>query len=284
MQAVAMSGLAFVENLAQELTHGDLELPAFPDAAERIRRALDDPDCAPARLARVVGADAGLAAQIMRMANSALYNARGFEITNLQVAIGRLGQDALRSAATAMAMRQLAHAAATPALKQPLGRLWKHSMQVAAVAFTLAKRQPHLNRDEAMLAGLVHDIGELYILKRAAEEPGLLEDKPVLDELIENWHTGVGRAIVDAWGFPESVVTAVDEHEELGRDPGSTSDLTSAVMVANLIAKLEAGEITEVDWQEIPAFTRLGLDEQTLATVLQESAEEIRSMIESLKG
>ncbi len=283
MQAVAMSGMEFVENLAQELTTGQLELPAFPDAAERVRRALDDPDCGADRLARVIGTDAGLAAHIMRMANAAAYNARGFEITSLRVAIGRLGHDTIRSAAVATAMRQLAQASATPALKEPLGRLWKHSVQVAAVAYTLAKRVPGLDQDEAMLAGLVHDIGELYILKRAAEQPELLADTAAVSELVANWHTGVGQAIVEAWGFPEPVVKAVDEHEDLERDV-TPADAATAVLVANLFAKVEAGEIETPDWEQIPSFARLGLSAETCEEVLRESAGEIRSIVDALKA
>lgn len=281
MEAVALSRMAFVEHLARELSGDQLELPSFPDAAERVRRALDDPDCAADRLAKIIGTDAGLTGQIVRMANSSAYNARGTQISSLQVAIGRLGQDTIRSAAVAMAMRQLAHASATPALKEPLGRFWKHSVQVAAVAYTLATRVPHINQDEAMLAGLVHDIGELYILKRAAEQPELLADAFALSELIEHWHTGIGHAIVEAWGFPESVVKAVSEHEELERDIG---DVASSVLVANLLAKREAGELQEMDWEQVPAFGKLGLTLENRDEVLRASRDEIQSIVGALKN
>ena len=111
-------------------------------------------------------------------------------------------------------------------------------MQVAAVAYTLAKRVPGLDHDEAMLAGLVHDIGELYILKRAAEQPELLADTDALAELVADWHTGVGHAIVEAWGFPEPVATAVSEHEDLERDVAQADKESASSVFANSMSSI----------------------------------------------
>ncbi len=280
-----MDGLAFVEQLGRELSQGDLELPSFPEAAERVRRTLDDPNCSPAMITRVIASDPVLAANIVRMANSATYNRIGSEINSLQVAVGRLGHDTVRSVATAAALRQLTSIAATPGLKAPLKDLWRHSVQVAAVAYTLAKRLPdYLCEDEVMLAGLVHDIGKLYILQRAAALSDGACDPLTLSELLDHWHTGVGRAIVEAWGFSDSVTMAVDEHEEIGRDYTGPADVTSAVLVANLIAKSEAGEIDAVDWRRVPSFTKLNLTPESYQVVRRESAAEIKSIVDALKG
>jgi len=276
--------MEFVANLGNELSRGELELPSFPDVAERTRRALDDPDCSSKTLSLVIGADAALAARVIRMANSAAYNPTGSSITDLRAAIGRLGQETIRTTAVAHAVRQLSGATELKALREPLSKLWKHSVQVAAISHVLAKRHSYLNADEALLAGLVHDIGKLYILKCAAARPKLFENPTVLDELVQEWHTGVGRAIVEAWGFSEAVTNATDEHEVYSHCPKDGPDLTCIVLVANLLAKREMNELESVDFDQIPAFRRLGLGGEKSKEILSESAAEIRSIVDALKG
>ena len=87
-----------------------------------------------------------------------------------------------------------------------------------------------------MLAGLMHDIGKLYILTRVEAYPALFGDRENFDALLSAWHTGVGRAIVELWGFPEPIATAVDEHEELARSASTAIDLADVVLVANLLS------------------------------------------------
>ena len=276
--------LEFVENLGDELSRGELELPSFPDVAERTRRTLDNPDCSSKTLALVIGADATLAARVIRMANSAAYNSAGKPITELRGAIGRLGHETIRSTAVAHAVRQLSNSVEHRALREPLSKLWKHSVQVAAISHALAKRHSYLNADEALLAGLVHDIGKLYILKCAADRPTLFDNPTALDQLVQEWHTGVGRAIVEAWGFSEAVAMATDEHEVLDYTTDAGPDITCIVLVSNLLAKLQMHEIESVDFDQIPAFRRLGLGGGNSEEILRESAEEIRSIVDALKG
>ena len=285
VNTVVNEAMGFVEALARQLSSGELELPTFPDVVVSVRRAVDDPECSTAKLILVVGSDAVLAARILRVANSAVYNLSGSaRVVELRTAITRLGRDTIRTVAVAHAVQQLHHMRGLRALRDPLRKLWKHSVQVAATSHVLARRHCHLNPDEALLAGLIHDIGKLYILKAAAAWPGLCQDEAALGELSREWHTGIGRAIVEAWGLSEAVAMATDEHEEIGYDSDAPPDLTSVVLVANLYAKLEEDEIESVDWSLIPAFGRLGLTAEAGEDVLHESADEIRSVIDALKA
>jgi len=283
VESVAMSvGLEFVATLGEELAAGTLHLPTFPDVAMRVREALDDENCTNDRLAKVIGADPVLAAQVMRVANSAAYARGGEPVADLRIATSRLGQDTLRNTAIAFAMHQIASAEAMPAIKAPLGAVWRHSVYVAAIAHCLAKRLTRLNPEEAMLAGLVHDIGKLYILMRAAKDSEVLDDEEMLAECMEQWHPGVGRAIVEAWDFSDAIAVAVDEHEEFDRGDLPV-DLTTVVTVANVYAKVVIGELDSVVWNEIPAIGKLGLTADTAEEIVGESAEEIQSLVDALK-
>lgn len=100
----------FVSDLAKELSSGRVELPSFPDAAARVQQALSDPQVTSERVARVIGADAGLAARLFTMANSTLLHRGTTPVTDLKLAVTRIGHDNIRTAALAYANAQLRRA------------------------------------------------------------------------------------------------------------------------------------------------------------------------------
>ena len=107
----AGSPFQFVSELAKELSAGRVELPSFPDAAARVQQVLSDDSVTSERIARVVSADAGLAARVLTMANSTLLHRGGAPVTDLKVAVTRIGHDNIRTAALAYANAQLRRAA-----------------------------------------------------------------------------------------------------------------------------------------------------------------------------
>jgi HD-like signal output (HDOD) protein len=122
---------------------------------------------------RVVGSEPALAARLMQIANSAALNFSGKPITELRTAISRMGFNMVRSAAIAFAMSQLKKQDALKGLEKPLEELWKRSAAVAAMSHAVARRYSKINPDTGLLAGLLHGIGQLYILTRSAQHPGL---------------------------------------------------------------------------------------------------------------
>ena len=106
-----------------------------------------------------------------------------------------------------------------------------------------------------------------------------------------DWHTGIGSAIIENWEFDEAMINVADEHELLDREPftpGHTTDLTDVVLVANLMAHLmeeeDEGKEEEylAEWQNVPAFERLGLDAAAISEIKDSSREEIDSIISAL--
>ena len=94
----------FVSRLLDEIDAGKILLPSFPDVALRVQRALDDPRGDPAKTARVVGADAALAARILRLSNSASLNPLGVPVQDVRVAVTRMGHQLVRCAAVSFAL------------------------------------------------------------------------------------------------------------------------------------------------------------------------------------
>jgi HD-like signal output (HDOD) protein len=202
---------AFVEMLALELSDGRIELPAFPDVAVRLRRVLSDESVSSAQVVKVVSAEPALVARLLMSANSAAMNPQGPRVTDLRNAVTRLGFNLVRSAALAFAMDQIRKSKTLVPLLRPLAELWERSVLVAALSYVLAKRCSTVNPDAALLAGLLHGVGRLYILTRSARHPELFEDPATYHEIVRDWHANVAKAILENWEISDEIVQAVEE-------------------------------------------------------------------------
>src|SRR5271169_1313127 len=153
----------FLKGLSAELANGDIRLPSYPDVAQRVQRALEDPRATPAKVARVIGIDAALAVRILQLANSAFLNPSAKPITELQQAVHRLGHQLVRCTAVSFALQQMNAGPNIAALRPQLQELWRKGTLVASIAYVLARETRAANPDEALIAGLMHNIGSLYI-------------------------------------------------------------------------------------------------------------------------
>src|SRR5215831_17646533 len=190
----------FVEQLAKEVSGGRVELPAFPDVAVRVRKVLADESVGVDKIARVVSSEAGLAARVLALANSAALNRGGKGIVDMKLAINRIGHNNVRTAAVSFAIMQLRRAAELKGLEKDLEELWHEATMVAALAYAIGSRV-RINKDEAMLAGLLHNVGKIYVLARAHKLPALFKDRNALHAIMDQWQANVGKAIVENWGF-----------------------------------------------------------------------------------
>jgi len=145
--------------------------------------------------------------------------------------------EAVRTVSFAVAMEQLLNSKKMAAFQTLSGRLWEHTMHVAALSRVLARRFTRVNVDEALFAGLVHDIGVhdigvFYLLSRAVSFPELSANPRELHQLLADWHDHIGHALLAAMGMPEELVLVVQEHE-VDRPVSSISTLADVVFVAN---------------------------------------------------
>jgi HD-like signal output (HDOD) protein len=120
MPGDSTAAFAFVSELAKEVSSGKVELPSFPDVAVRVRKVLADEAVANEQIARIVGSDAGLAARVLTLANSAALNRSGRSAADLKTAINRIGHNNVRTAAVSFAIAQLRRASELRNIAQDL--------------------------------------------------------------------------------------------------------------------------------------------------------------------
>lgn len=246
------------DELIQAIERDQLVLPTLPEVALRIREAAEDPDVSIGELARVISTDTALSARLIKVVNSPLLRSRQ-EITDLQMAVNRLGVVYTANLATGLAMAQLFQAT-TDIIDQRMRAVWARSTEVAGISHVLCKHYTRLKSDQATLAGLVHLIGVLPILSYAEENSELLQDSVTLDLIIERIHPLIGDRILAAWEFPQPLRRIPSEHLDFQRQPESV-DYADIVQVAMLqsIAGTEH-PFAQLDWSQIPSFARLGLN------------------------
>jgi HD-like signal output (HDOD) protein len=279
----SQAAFGFIRTLASELSGGKVDLPSFPEIAVRVRRVLADPHSSVEQVVRVVGSEPALAARLLRIANSASMNRSGKPVTDLRAAISRIGYNMVRSASISFAMAQIRNSNQLAGLESHLENLWRMSTRVAAFAFVLARASTRVNPDEALLAGMMHGIGKLYVLTRASSHPELFGSPRVLEEIIAEWHPAIGKAILESWQFPEAMTQAVAEQQDLERTEPAAPDLTDVLAVSVVMAEHAADFPALVAALDGAAATRrLRLDETRMRALVLDSAAEIKALTQAL--
>ncbi len=273
-----------LEDIAKDLSGEEITFPTFLDITFQVRTALKDPNLSVDQLARLVGAEPLMSAKIIRMANSVALNPSGREVADVKNGIVRVGMEAVRTVSFAVAMEQLLKSKQMQPFEGLSRRLWEHTAHVAALARVLARKVARINGDEAMFTGLVHDIGVFYLMSRAAGFPELVADKAELHGLLVGWHDNIGHALLTALGSPEQVVLAVQEHET-DREIKAVRSLSDVIYVANKIANRTASwRDPEYDAAIDTSMLEELFDAETLASIIEESEEEVASLKAALGG
>ncbi|MBS1160272.1 MAG: Metal-dependent phosphohydrolase, subdomain [Proteobacteria bacterium] len=273
-----------LEDIAKDLSGNEINFPTFLDITFQVRTALKDPNLNIEQLAKLVGAEPLMSAKIIRMSNSVAMNPSGREVADVKSAIVRVGMEAVRTVSFAVAMEQLLKSKQMHAFEGISKRLWEHTSHVAALCRVLARKIAKINGDEAMFAGLVHDIGVFYLMSRAANFPELVNDKVELHALLVGWHDNIGHALLSALNLPESVLVAVQEHET-DREISVLKSLSDVLYVANKIANRSSSwRDPKLDGEVDTSMLESILDADTLAEIIEESQEEVQSLKAALGG
>lgn len=204
-------------------------------------------DCEIEFLAELAGRDPVLAGKIIQAANSACYGRRA-PVRSILGAIAYIGPQDTRRLLMTLVLQQMFASA-------KLMRMWRHSVQVAAYCERLAREKGLMPPDEALLLGLVHDVGMLAIQtqsRTALEAQARLCEQgcPVVQIeqlLFGEDHAEIGSRILATWQFPSEFVEAIRYHHR----PADSSSLGAAT--------LYAAEFRAEDDEELPSARHLNL-------------------------
>lgn len=267
--------------IAQRQAEGTLELPVFDHAAARVYQAVHSGEIAANELVALLEEDPVIAAEVLRAANSSFFSGLG-EITRLRDAIVRLGNKQIAALALAASQKRM-YSASGGQFEDHLVQLWRHAISVAYGSRWLANVTGLGNlADEAFLAGLLHDVGKmslLRIIEDLIEERG--EELPVSDAVLDvamrHLHPSHGATLLESWNLPEVFCRVVAEHH--GPIPDRDDSVLLLVrLVDHACVKEGIGERHEpdIDLNTSEEALLLGLDEIRLAelqVVVEDAAQ-----------
>lgn len=251
-----------------DMQAGKFRLTSLPEVAMRIRSLLDDADANVRQIADVVNRDPVIAAKIVRAANSPVYFGTA-KCDTVQNAIVRLGLLTTRQLVIGFTLRDLFQSD-VPLLRKLMTEMWQQSCDVAAISFVLARHTKLFDPEEAMLAGLVSDIGVLSVLNYAQSYPQLLENETLLRQWCDKLKGEVGAMVLEHWQFPDEIVEVARASEDWARCPTTRADLCDLVLVATLhsyIGKRKQPAPPRMD--QVPAYQKLALGKLTPELTLQ---------------
>jgi HD-like signal output (HDOD) protein len=245
-------------DILESIEKNRLPLPTQPKIAIAIQELSENPNVTVEELNEVIGKDPGLTARIIRIANSPLVRGR-VSINTLKIAISRLGTSFVANMAIGLAMEQL-FCAKNKYIEEKMRNAWQHSGEVAAASYVLANYSKAFPPEEAMLAGLLHEIGILPILTFAEKNKELIEDQALLALLLQKYSFNLGEAILMSWQFPRYIAEVpMNLSNPLRNIP--QLDLADIVLVAKIHALKGTQEpLALINKEMIPAYGRLGLD------------------------
>ncbi len=202
---------------------GHARLPVFPSVAVRAQLMLSDAKAELEDVETLFASDPALAAALLRAANSAAFGAVE-EATTIREAAVRLGMRRTCQLAIVFSQHR-SYAMGCPGLRPIAESVWRHATACAIGTDWLARQigrrdvEPH-----AMLAGLLHDVGKLFLLDLidallAESSASSVSDQEVT-ALLQEWHCEQGDRLLQHWGIPATLCAIARRHHDLEVDPG----------------------------------------------------------------
>jgi HD-like signal output (HDOD) protein len=277
---------AFADTINAELSDGRLVFPVSMEVTLRIKRLADDPGASLDEIVAVVQAEPVLAAKAVRMANTVALNPYGALVDSVGVAVRRIGLESLRSLAFAVASEQLAGDRRSPNMRTLAQGLWMRSLDVASWCFALARSTQGSNPDTALMAGMLTQIGQFFLIARASAYPAMERNIDRFAEFVDRLHEDVGRSVLDVFDVPEVILDGLDEKDGYtGTWP--PADLHHIVQIASMVSEFPNpfdGLLGRHPVRGPASAAAFGIDPAELMPLLHDSQDERRQILDAVRG
>ncbi|MDD5753499.1 MAG: HDOD domain-containing protein, partial [Methylococcales bacterium] len=247
----------FFADFAHAYRENTLSLPSLPQVALRLKKAIEEPDITIPEIVNIVQFDAAIVAKLIQVANSVFYAAEA-PITNCHNAVIRLGLDATRRVVMGISVKQL-FKCENQQLMAMMQTNWRNSIYLSSLCFILAKESKTVSPEDALLAGLICDIGKIPVLNFAEQQlnysPNLLELKTALPFL----SPPVGTFMLHTLAFPPDLVNipkfAEDWFYESGEEKLTLIDIVILAKLHSYFGSRKAKYLPYLN--TIPAYVKL---------------------------
>ncbi len=227
---------SLLDLINEKLEKDEVELPVFDPVALKVYRAVRTDDLDAGRICEILEEDPVLVSEVLKVSNSSFFSGLG-EVTRLSDAVVRLGAKQLGSLALAASQKRI-YSASAGRFKQRLTQLWRHTTAVSLGARWLARKAGYSDQsDEAYVAGLLHDVGKvslLRIIEDLCDESGgkLRVSDPLVDMTLKRLYTSHGVKLLEQWNIPKLFQRVIAQLEDDDFDDGNV--ILAIVRLADL--------------------------------------------------
>ncbi|MCP4078312.1 MAG: HDOD domain-containing protein [Gammaproteobacteria bacterium] len=248
------------QDLLKAFMQKKLDLPALPEAALKVRQAINNPDVGSSEIIQIVQSDPVLSARLVRVANSPLYGTWR-EIKTVRDAVRRLGLETTKNLSFSLSVKKL-FSAQTTLIKNYIQNIYNESTSIAAIAFVITQTQAEdLDPEQALLSGLIQNLGLIPILKYIDMHPSMMQSTELLGKSIENLQLPVSTMIFHEWNFDPEFIEIVEQSHNWTRNTGEAIDYCDVIIAARLLFMQQKGELPVDDLQKLAVIQKLRLTE-----------------------
>lgn len=255
-----------------------IELPALPEVAHRVLIALGNENVSLDEIESLASKDFVLSSRLLKLANSVFFSRSG-RIATVSAALLTVGFNVAKSLLIALSMKDLCRT------RIPFERdLWEHQLGVSLYSFFIAAEVRLPQREEALVAGLVHDIGKAVLNKSMPADYAKVIERVRRDglafveaeqETLGLTHCEVGGIVLDHWKLPQDMREAVERHHTTpGAEDGRTERLGAILSLADAICWAEGiGFSSEWEQKGMALHSFVGLSKEALSRLRAEVKE-----------
>jgi len=233
-----------------------LSLPSLPNVALKLKEAISK-DVGIDEAVKIIQIDASIVAKLIQVANSVLY-ASASPLANCHDAVTRMGLYATRNLVLGISLKQLFNCK-DPGLMKKMQNLWKQSLYVSCLSFVLAEESGVVKPEDALLAGLICDIGAIPVLHFAGQHPDDYADLDELESVLPFLGPAAGSLVLRTLEFSEALINIPKQASgwfyESGGDQLSLVDVVILAKLHSYIGTPKAKGLPYIN--SIPAYTKL---------------------------
>lgn len=219
-----------------------LSFPEKPSILGRLSHLQKDPHNSMDEVMDIIATYPGLEERIISLANSPRF--RGVvAITSMKPALLRLGMSQILSLLVGMILLEYYQQRKNPVLETYYRKMRTTSLNVATLSFVLAYEKTKVDPEQAMLAGIIHNIGVLPLLLRLDQVPEIHNNQKLMHqvstEIIPKYYPLAGRILMQEWQMSPELVEVASSHQNIQRHISAEIDLVDIVVLAKQLSKFD---------------------------------------------
>lgn len=213
----------------------ELEIPTLPRVAIKLRTAMQK-DIGIAEAVEIIQLDPVISAKLLQVANCPLYLTTTPAKTCFDV-VNRIGLHATRNLVISLSIKHT-FTQKSPLIAGFLDKIWKRSVYISCISYVLAAITKQIDPEEALLAGLICDIGAVPFLNFAANLPASYYTEQDIAQALPYVAGPVGYTILRNWDFPDEFLEIPRHSTDWMYSEGEHLTLNDIVLLSRMHSKI----------------------------------------------